>query len=158
MKDLMIKEKLANTMAEKFQRDLESDNLSSDEISKRVARSKDRILSAPVIIILSVDMSDMDTYPNKRRKKAEYIMATQSAANAGMQLLLAAHAEGLGSVWVCSPLFAQETVQAVLSLPRAWEPQAMYFLGYPADIPQPRERKSLNENTKWSRTSPDVLE
>jgi len=143
-------------MAEKFQEELKTDNLSTDEISKRIARSKERILSAPVVIILSVDMSDMDTYPNKPRKKAEYIMATQSAANAGMQLLLAAHAEGLGSVWVCSPLFAQETVQTVLSLPKAWEPQAMYFLGYPAEIPQPRERKSLNEIIKWSQTSPDV--
>jgi F420 biosynthesis protein FbiB-like protein len=124
------------------------DNLSPNVIEKKVTRSHDRIISAPVVIILSVDMSDMDTYPDTRRKKAEYIMATQSAANAGMQLLLAAHAEGLGSVWVCSPLFAQETVQAALNLPKSWEPQAMYFLGYPAEIPQPRERKSIEEIVK----------
>lgn len=151
-----VKEKLANTMAEKFQHDLESDNLSPDEISKRVVRSKDRILSAPVVIILSVDMNDMDTYPDKHRKKAEYIMAIQSGANAGMQLLLAAHAEGLGSVWVCSPLFAQGTVQDVLNLPKTWEPQAMFFLGYPAEIPPARERKPINEISKWSQTSVDV--
>ena len=132
-------------MAKKFQGELENDKLSPEEISKRVARSKDRILSAPIVIILSMDMSDMDTYSDKHRRKAEYIMATQSAANAGMQLLLAAHAEGLGSVWVCSPLFAQETVQTVLSLPKSWEPQAMYFLGYPEEIPQARERKKLRE-------------
>ena len=87
----------------------------------------------------------MDTYPDTRRKKAEYLMASQSAAGAGLQLLLAAHAEGLGSVWVCSPLFAQETVQAALGLPKSWEPQAMYFLGYPEEIPQVRERKNLHE-------------
>ncbi len=132
-------------MAEKFQQELENDKLLPNEISKRVARSKDRILSAPVVIILSMDMSDMDTYPDKHRRKAEYIMATQSAANAGMQLLLAAHAEGLGSVWVCSPLFAQKTVQDVLNLPNTWEPQAMYLLGYPAEIPEVRERKPLSE-------------
>lgn len=143
-------------MAIDFQRDLEADVLSPDDIEKKIARSRDRIISAPVIIILSVDMSDMDIYPDTRRKKAEYIMATQSAANAGMQLLLAAHAEGLGSVWVCSPLFAQETVQTALDLPKSWEPQAMYFLGYPVEIPQPRERKSIKEITKWSQTSPDV--
>ena len=156
VKDLSVKNELANAMAEKFQQELKNDNRSSDEISKRVSRSKDRILSAPVVILLSVDMSDMDTYPDRRRKKAEYIMATQSAANAGMQLLLAAHAEGLGSVWVCSPLFAQEAVQTVLNLPKTWEPQAMYFLGYPAETPQARERKPINEITKWSQTSPDV--
>ena len=143
-------------MAREFELDLEADSLSREEIEKKVTRSRDRIITAPVIIILCVDMSDMDTYPDTRRKKAEYLMASQSAAGAGMQLLLAAHAEGLGSVWVCSPLFAQETVQAALDLPKSWEPQAMYFLGYPEEIPQVRERKPISEISKWSQTSPDV--
>ena len=145
-----IKEKLANEMIKKFQQELENDALPPEEISKRVERSKDRILSAPVVIVLSVDMSDMDTYPDKHRRKAEYIMATQSVANAGMQLLLASHAEGLGSVWVCSPLFAQKTVQDVLNLPKTWEPQAMYFLGYPIETPQARERKPIKEITTFN--------
>ena len=145
-----IKEKLANEMIKKFQQELENDALPPEEISKRVERSKDRILSAPVVIVLSVDMSDMDTYPDKHRRKAEYVMATQSAANAGMQLLLASHAEGLGSVWVCSPLFAQKTVQDVLNLPKTWEPQAMYFLGYPIETPQARERKPIKEITTFN--------
>ena len=139
-----VKTKLADAMAVEFQRDLEKDNLSKDEIEKKVARSRDRIITAPVVIILSVDMTDMDTYPDTHRQKAEYIMATQSAANAGMQLLLAAHAEGLGSVWVCSPLFVPNVVQKTLDLPEAWEPQAMYFLGYPDIVPPVRERKPLD--------------
>ena len=145
-----IKEKLADEMIKKFQQELENDALPPEEISKRVERSKDRILSAPVVIVLSVDMSDMDTYPDKHRRKAEYVMATQSVANAGMQLLLASHAEGLGSVWVCSPLFAQKTVQDVLNLPKTWEPQAMYFLGYPIETPQARERKPIKEITTFN--------
>ena len=148
VKDESVKTRLAGAMIQKFQQELENDNLAWDEISKRVARSKDRILSAPVVIILSVDMSDMDTYPDKHRRKAEYVMATQSAANAGMHLLLAAHAEGLGAVWVCSPLFAQKTVTDILNLPKTWEPQAMYFLGYPTEIPQARQRKSIKEIVK----------
>ncbi len=145
-----IKEKLADEMIKKFQQELENDALPPEEISKRVERSKDRILSAPVVIVLSVDMSDMDIYPDKHRRKAEYVMATQSVANAGMQLLLASHAEGLGSVWVCSPLFAQKTVQDVLNLPKTWEPQAMYFLGYPIETPQARERKLIKEITTFN--------
>jgi F420 biosynthesis protein FbiB-like protein len=152
----LTKKKLADAMAKEFELDLEADSLPPEEIKKKVARSRDRIITAPVIIILCVDMSDMDTYPDTRRKKAEYLMASQSAAGAGMQLLLAAHAEGLGGVWVCSPLFAQETVQAALGLPKSWEPQAMYFLGYPEEIPQVRERKPISEISKWSQTSPDV--
>jgi len=132
-------------MAKEFQRDLETDTISTEEIKNKVVRSRDRIIHSPVVILLCVDMSDMDKYPDTRRKKAEYIMAAQSAANAGMQLLLAAHAEGLGSVWVCSPLFTQEAVQDSLDLPKSWEPQAMYFLGYPVDSPHARERKPIKD-------------
>ncbi|MDD2923084.1 MAG: nitroreductase family protein, partial [Anaerolineales bacterium] len=145
IKNLPAKAKFAEAMTQAFRRELEADELSAEEINARVARSRERILAAPAIIVLCVDMSDMDDYPDRRRKKAEYIMATQSAASAGMQLLLAAHAEGLGGVWVCSPLFAQETVQNVLSLPKSWEPQAMYFLGYPENMPAIRERKDIKE-------------
>ena len=72
-------------------------------------------------------------------------MAVQSVANAGAQMLLAAHAEGLGGVWVCSPLFVQETIQNILDLPKTWEPQAMFFLGHPQDIPEVRARKFVQE-------------
>ena len=137
-------------MAEEFQRDLEKDNLTAEEIAKKVARSKERITGAPVVIILCVDMSEMDNYPDERRRKAEYIIGIQSAANAGMQLLLAAHAEGLGGVWVCSPMFAQETVQEALNISKMWEPQAMFLIGYPLEIPAFRGRKAIEEVVKYS--------
>lgn len=136
---------LANVMAEEFLHDLEKDNLPPEEVQKRLSRSRERINGAPVVVLLCVDMTEMDNYPDTRRKKAEYIIATQSAANAGMQLLLAAHAEGLGGVWVCSPVFAQETVQNALNISKTWEPQAMFLLGYPVEIPAARERKKLEE-------------
>jgi F420 biosynthesis protein FbiB-like protein len=139
------KSHFAEVMAAEFQHDLEKDNLPTEEIQKRLTRSRERITGAPVVILLCVDMTEMDMYPDARRKNAEYIIATQSTANAGMQLLLAAHAEGLGGVWVCSPVFAQETVQNVLKISKAWEPQAMFLLGYPSDIPTVREKKSLDE-------------
>ena len=148
MTELSVKGKLADAMAIEFQRDMEADALAPDSIEKKIARSRDRIINAPVVIILSVDMTDMDSYPDTRRKKAEYIMATQSVTNAGMQLLLAAHAEGLGSVWVCSPLFAQETVQTVLDLQKSWEPQAMYLLGYPNEIPKIKGMKNMQNLVK----------
>jgi F420 biosynthesis protein FbiB-like protein len=145
--DSSNKTKLAEAMEADFKRDLKNDNLPIEEIQKRINRSRERITGAPVVIVLCVDMTEMASYPDTRRKKAEYIMATQSAANAGMQLLLAAHAEGLGGVWVCSPLFAQESVRNVLELPQAWEPQAMFLLGYPKGTPPARERKNLEEVT-----------
>ena len=143
--DLSVKQKLADAMAIEFERDLENDQLPPTEIQKRTKRSRERMTAAPVLIILCLDMSEMDVYPDKKRKQAEFRMAMQSVANAGMQLMLAAHAEGLGSVWVCSPLFVQETIQNVLGLPKTWEPQAMFFVGYPDAIPDIRERKMLDE-------------
>jgi F420 biosynthesis protein FbiB-like protein len=145
VKDVSVKQKLADAMAIEFERDLEKDQLPQTEIQKRTKRSRERMIAAPVLVILCLDMSEMDVYPDKKRKQAEFRMAMQSVANAGMQLMLAAHAEGLGSVWVCSPLFVQETIQNVLELPKTWEPQAMFFVGYPDVIPEVRERKTLDE-------------
>jgi len=142
--DLSVKTNLADAMAIEFERDLEKDGLPQAEIQKLISRSRERIITAPVVILLSVDMSDMDVYPDEKRSNAEYLMAVQSVANAGTQMLLAAHAEGLGGVWVCSPLFVQATIQNILELPRTWEPQAMFFIGHPQDVPEVRERKPLD--------------
>jgi nitroreductase len=73
------------------------------------------------------------------------MMAVQSTAAAGMQLLLAAHAEGLGGVWACWPLFAQDTIRKTLNLADTWEPQGMFFIGYSEVIPDARERKSIDD-------------
>jgi F420 biosynthesis protein FbiB-like protein len=140
-----VKEKLARAMAADFEHDLARDGLSPEKIQVQIKRSKDRITSAPVAILLCLNMSEMDSYPDEKRQHAERMMAVQSAAAAGLQLLLAAHAEGLGGVWACWPLFAQETIQRTLGLSLTWEPQGMFFIGYPDNVPELRERKSLDE-------------
>jgi coenzyme F420-0:L-glutamate ligase / coenzyme F420-1:gamma-L-glutamate ligase len=144
-----IKEKLAGAMAADFERDLRLDGVPLERIQIQIKRSKDRILSAPLAILLCLDMSDMDSYPDENRSQAERTMAIQSAAAAGLQLLLAVHAEGLGGVWACWPLFAQETIRATLDLPETWEPQAMFFIGYADDNPKPRERKAIDEISRF---------
>ena len=134
-------------MALDFERDLTHDGLPPEKIQSQIKRSKERITSAPVAILPCLDMSEMDSYPDEKRNKAEYLMAVQSVAAAGLQLLLAAHAEGLGGVWACWPLFAQDTIQKTLNLSESWEPQGMFFVGYPVEIPEVRERKSLDAVT-----------
>jgi coenzyme F420-0:L-glutamate ligase / coenzyme F420-1:gamma-L-glutamate ligase len=142
---LSVKSQLAEAMASDFERDLLLDGIPPEKIQAQLKRSKDRLTSAPIAILLCLDMSEMDSYPDEKRQHAERMMASQSVAAAGLQLLLAAHAEGLGGVWVCSPLFAQQTIQKILNLSMPWEPQAMFFIGYPELIPEVRERK-LVEN------------
>jgi nitroreductase len=72
-------------------------------------------------------------------------MGAQSVAMAGMQLLLAAHAEGLGGIWICWPLFAPEETIHTLELTSDWEPQGMVFLGYPDEAPEMPTRIPLHE-------------
>jgi len=140
---LSVKSQLADAMAIDFEHDLTRDGVPPEKIQAQLKRSKDRINSAPIAILLCLDMSEMDSYPDEKCQYAERMMAVQSVAAAGLQILLAAHAEGLGGVWVCSPLFAAETIQNTLDLPRAWEPQALFFVGYPDASPEVRERKSV---------------
>ena len=139
------KSALADAMAARFRADLESDQLPADEVRVRVEKSRSRIASAPIVIILCMDVSEMDYYPDATRSHAERTMAVQSTANAGLMLLLGIHAEGLGGVWNCAPLFAPEVVRSVLGLPGSWEPQALLMAGRIVDSPPEPPRKRLDE-------------
>jgi coenzyme F420-0:L-glutamate ligase/coenzyme F420-1:gamma-L-glutamate ligase len=110
------------------------------EIDSRVERSQRRLDEAPVVILLCRDVTVI-----RKDEPEEITMAIQSVAAAGLQLLLAAHAEGLGGNWICWPLYAQEVVRAALDLPETWEPQAMFFLGYADEKPKPKDIKPLRE-------------
>ncbi len=145
--DEAAKTRLADAMAAPFRRDLESERLPENEIERRLERSRSRILGAPVVFLLCMDVSEMDRYPDADRQIAERTMAVQSTSMAGLQLLLAAHAEGLGGVWNCAPLFAPDAVVTTLGLPETWEPQGMLLIGIPDEQPVPRPHKTLQEVT-----------
>jgi len=140
---------LAESMAAGFRQDLTADGLSEAEIETLVNRSRKRVAQAPVVVVLCMDMSEMDTYPDEKRRQAERVMAIQSTALAGLQLQLAAQAEGLGTVWVCAPLFAPQAVRAALGLPEAWEPQGMLFIGFPDGEPKPKQMKPPAEVVRY---------
>jgi F420 biosynthesis protein FbiB-like protein len=139
------RQRLADAMGDDLFRDLISDGIEAKEAERQVTRSRERITSAPAAILLCLDTSSGDPYPDSRRQRAEYIMGVQSVALAGGMLLLAAHAEGLGAVWVCAPLFTPARVQEVLDLPVSWEPQALILLGTPASKPQFRPRHAIED-------------
>jgi F420 biosynthesis protein FbiB-like protein len=143
------KSRLAHAMGVEFRQDLLADGVPPEEADRLVRRSQNRITGAPVAVILCLTMAAMDVYPDMDRRKAEFRMAMQSVALAGGQLLLAAHAEGLGGVWVCAPLFAQATVQKALDLPAAWEPQGMILLGIPDGPAAERDRLTVAEVARY---------
>lgn len=148
LRDAAEKEKLALAMGARLRRDLEADNVPADVIDADVSRSYDRMTSAPVLTVVCLTMADMDNYPDEKRSHAEYIMAVQSVAMAGQNMLLAAHETGLGACWMCAPLFCPDVVRETLKLPLDWQPQGLITMGYPA---QEREktRRPLQESVVW---------
>src|SRR5271167_1382800 len=142
------KDRLARAMGARLRVDRSRDGDAAAAVEQDVARSYRRIANAPVVIVLALDMAEMDRYPDQRRQHAEYLMAVQSTAMAAQNLLLAAHAEGLGACWMCAPLFCQSTVSEALALPKGWEPQALITMGWPADGGKPVARKRI-EDVIW---------
>lgn len=145
LRELEARDKLARSMGEKLRTDRTADGDDPIEIERDVERSVNRITGAPVAVVVCLTMEDMDEYPDQERRRSEYRMAAQGVAMAGENLLLAAHAHGLGACWLCAPLFAQEEVIRALDLPATWEPQGLVLLGWPAMPGKARDRRSLDE-------------
>lgn len=140
----------AEAMARDFRRDLEADGVPPARAAALAENSVRMISGAPVAVVLSMSLSEMDRYPDAFRQSAERDLAVQSLALAGGQLLLAAHAAGLGGVWLCAPRFCPQTVKRTLALPEAWAPQGLVLLGYPAEpVPEEKQRKPLSDVIQW---------
>ncbi|MCU0466851.1 MAG: nitroreductase family protein [Anaerolineae bacterium] len=139
---------LAQAMGDRLRRDLTADNAPSEVIEADVSRSYDRMTSAPVLVLLCLTMAEMDVYPDPKRQALEQVMAVQSVAMAGQNLLLAAHGQGLGACWMCAPLFCPDVVSEYLGLPTDWQPQGLVAMGYPAQE-RTKPRKPLGEVVLW---------
>jgi F420 biosynthesis protein FbiB-like protein len=139
------KHRLAKSMGNRLREDRLADGDDPEEVERDVARSYARITEAPLVILVCLDTRDMDQYPDERRRAAEHVMAIQSTAMAMQNILLAAHAEGMGACVMCAPLFCGPTVVAALRLPKGWEPQSLVTLGPPAGEGKERPRLPLDE-------------
>lgn len=142
------REKLAKAMGKKLRSDLTADGVPGELIDKDVERSFERITGAPVLILVSLTVEGMDIYPDQRRQNNEWLMAVQSTAMAGQNLMLAAHAFGLSTCWLCGPLFSPEVVRKTLNLPSHWQPQGLITLGYPAEE-RKKDRRPLSEVARF---------
>lgn len=139
---------LSTAMAEMWRRDLQADGADSAFVEQRVRISDARITGAAALVMAALSMKEMDVYTDERRVHAEWLMAVQSVALACQNLLLAAHAAGLGACWMCAPLFVPDLVRSVLDLPADWQPQALITVGYPAEQ-KTRDRTPLASRLVW---------
>ncbi|MCS7248346.1 MAG: nitroreductase family protein [Anaerolineales bacterium] len=143
--DAAARERLAHALGEVFRQDLLAQGIGPEEIHQRLERSRQRMLAAPVAVLLCLAEEDLPAGKTERQRRGEWEMAVQSVALAGGQFQLAAHALGLATVWICAPLFAPEAAQNALNYPPSWQAQALILVGYAAEQPGPPLRKSLAE-------------
>lgn len=139
-----IKEQLADSMGETWQKNLQMDGQEAEIVNIRLEKSYQRILGAPAIILPCLYLEDLDIYPDERRQADETIMAIQSIGAAIQNMLLMAYDLGLDAGWMCAPLFCPEVVCDALDLDKRLIPQALITLGYAAADPKRRERLPLS--------------
>ncbi len=144
---------LAAAMGDEWQSTLAQDGESAEIVARRLEVSRTRIRTAPALIIPCLYLEDLDHYPDAARQAAEATMAMQSLGAAIQNMLLTAYHLGLDMGWMCAPLFCQSIVQHALDLPATWLPQALLPLGYAAADPKRRERRPLDDLTRWDLTN-----
>ncbi len=85
-------------------------------------------LDAPVAIVIS--------------GHADNSQSIQDCNRAGQNLMLSAHARGLGSCWVGAPMLwlRRPETRKELGIAEAFEPFAAFTLGYAASVPPSRSR------------------
>lgn len=137
--------RLADAMGNRLIADLIADGVAVEAARTDAARSRERITSAPVAVLVCMTTVDLDRYPDSRRESMEHWMAGQAAAAAANNMILQAADLGIGACWMCAPLFCPDAVREALDLPTGWEPQALIPLGYPAAPGRHRPRRPAAE-------------
>jgi F420 biosynthesis protein FbiB-like protein len=139
------KSALADAMGDRWRADLANDGLGAAEIEVELEKSRRRLVESPAVVVGSVYPDPLDEYPDAARQEAETLMAAHSLGAALQNVMLAAHANGLASCWMCAPVFCPDVVRAALGLPAHLVPHALVTIGYPTRPPRERERPSLDQ-------------
>src|SRR3990170_8748822 len=109
--------RLIEAMAAAWRADAAADGVSGSHIEGEVRRSSKQMAEAPLLLLACLEMEGARDWPDDRRSAAERDMYMQSLGAALQNLLLAAHARGLGGYLKGAPLFCQAAVAETLSLP-----------------------------------------
>ena len=133
--------RLIEAMAVAWRADAASDGLSDSRIEGALRRSRKQTVNAPLLLLACLELDSARSWPDDRRRAAERDMYMQSLGAALQNLLLAAHAHGLGGYLKGAPLFCPAVVAEALALPDGWQPAFLVLLGYPAEGAGPGKRR-----------------
>lgn len=112
-----------------------------DSPESALAAERARPLRAPVLIAVGVDRPS--------EPKVQEIENVCAAAAAVENMLLAAHALGLGAMWRTGPAALDPAVKAWLGFEPGQHLIAFVYIGYPDMEPGPIERPSFEDRTIW---------
>ena len=107
------------------------------------ALSQNFIAESPLVIVGCTDSRISSRYG----ERGEYLYTIQDVAVSIMGMMLVAHENGLGTVWVGA--FREEEVFDLLNLPQNLRPVAIVPAGYPVKIPSPPPRVSRQEAVEF---------
>ncbi|MBP1933126.1 nitroreductase family protein [Ammoniphilus resinae] len=117
------------------------EDLTTVENQEKIRKQEEKALRAPVIIAVAVTPSD-----NPRVERIEEF----AAVNAAIQnMLLTAHALGLGAVWRTGKPAYHPKMKELFSLRDEDEVLGFVYMGYPDIEPPVRHRKPFAEKTIW---------
>jgi nitroreductase len=103
------------------------------------------VANAPVIIVV---VGDVDKAKRFYGIRGERLYSSQNCAAATENMLLMAHALGLGACWIGA--IEEDKVASALTLPDGIRPQSIITIGYPAEEP-PCPPKYTLENVMYFR-------
>lgn len=101
------------------------------------------IAEAPLVIVGCTDSRISGRYG----ERGVYLYSIQDVAASIMGMMLVAHENGLGTVWVGA--FDEEEVFNLLNLPENLRPVAIVPVGYPLVAPPPPPRVSKHEAVEF---------
>ncbi|EHR59659.1 coenzyme F420-0:L-glutamate ligase [Saccharomonospora cyanea] len=143
------REKLLDAMREAWRADLVSDGFTADQIERRLRRGE-LLYTAPEVVVPFLVPDGAHTYRDDRRNDCERTMFTVAGGAAVQALLVALAAEGLGSCWIGSTIFAADVVRRSLDLDAHWYPLGAVAIGHPATPLSPRQPREDDEGlVEW---------
>jgi len=102
------------------------------------------IQKAPLVIVVCADEARSSGRYGDRGRTLYCLQDTSAAIE---NIILSAHSLGLGACWVGA--FREDAVRQILMIPYDVRPVAIVPVGYPAESPPPRRKRSFQEIVRY---------